>query len=170
MIEFTDDRPPVTPEELDAAAGRLEAFGQPLPASYRAFLEERDGGVPVLDRFTYEQDGEERRGRVQVLLGVREARSPATDLLSTADDLQGRIPAGILPIGRDPGGNLICLDGRNGAVLFWDHEYEAEDEPDEANLHPIAADLQTFLDGLEGRPDEPLPEPPKKGLRRLFGG
>lgn len=38
---------------------------------------------------------------------------------------KSRLPAGVLPLAHDAGGNLICLDatgGFPGSVWFWDHE------------------------------------------------
>ena len=64
--------------------------------------------------------------------------------------MRDRVPPGVTVIADDPGGNHICLDGRDGGdgpVLFWDHDYES-DPPDEANLYVIAPDLETFLDRL----------------------
>jgi cell wall assembly regulator SMI1 len=148
MIEFIEDQPPVSAEEFAAAEEQLAALDLHIPRSYQAFLAEHDGGEPVRNRFSYEGDGEVENGEVQVFLGI--APSPDGDLVSKAKVMRDRIPPGVLVIADDPGGNHICLDGRDGRdgpVLFWDHEYES-DPPDEANLHEIAPDLQTFLDRL----------------------
>jgi cell wall assembly regulator SMI1 len=69
----------------------------------------------------------------------------------------------------DSYGNVICIDARDGPVLFWDHE-EIPDQPDDSNLYEIAPTFDSFLDGLEDF--EPLPEPQPKqpsAWRRLFG-
>ena len=174
MIEFVDERPPVTREALADAERELTAFGQHIPASYRAFLTQRDGGRPVRDRFIYEKDNETYRGTVQVLLGVGEVESPRANLTKVADVFQERVPAGVLPIGRDPGGNLICIDGRDGAdgpVFLWDHDFENFDGPaDDANLYFIAPDLDTFFARLhENRDPPPEVQVQSRGLKRLFG-
>jgi cell wall assembly regulator SMI1 len=171
VIELRHERPPASPEELAAAEAELARFGQHLPPSYRAFLAQHDGGRPVRDRFYYEQDNQRRGTILDNFLGVRPVPSPGTNLLDTAELLWSRIPEGVLPVADDPGGNLVCIDGRDGGdgpVLLWDHEYETEGEPDDANLYYVAPDFQTFLDGLFENPDPlpPLPEP--KGLKRLF--
>jgi hypothetical protein len=66
---------------------------------------------------------------------------------------------------RHSGGVAALQSGRDGPVLFWDHE-EGFDPPDESNPHEIAPDLQTFLGSLIGQPQTPPPRP--GGLRRLF--
>jgi SMI1 / KNR4 family (SUKH-1) len=170
VMEFTDKPPPVSEQELAAAEAKLAELGQHIPPSYKAFLAEQDGGKPVRSVFDFEQDNRPQSDYVKRFLGLAPVPPPGENLLDTAESLWTRVPEGVLPIARDPFGNLICLDGRDGGdgpVLFWDHEYEG-DPPDEANLYVIAPDLHTFLDGLR----EPEPRPPAskpKGLKRLFG-
>jgi hypothetical protein len=172
VIELRDERPPVSPDVLAAGEERLAQMGHRIPPSYKAFLVEHDGGRPVKDHFSFQQDGREETGLVHKFFGVTPAPSPGANLVTTVGLLGDRIPVGVLPIARDPYGNLVCLDGRDGRdgpVLFWDHEYEGE-PPDEANLYEIAPDLQTFLDNLYEDPDPPVVLPRKRGLKRLFGG
>jgi hypothetical protein len=68
-------------------------------------------------------------------------------------------------------GNLICLDGRDGRdgpVLFRDHERETE-PPSDANLFELAPDLEAFLESLAPPEELPAPpSPPPSRLRRLF--
>ena len=108
-------------------------------------------------------------------LGVGPVAFPEMNLIDVAEG--GEIPTEILPIARDPYGNRICLDGRDGRdgpVLFWDHERDSGEPENESNLYVIAPDLQTFLDSLTE--PEPIPEellhPPSQrrfDWRRLFG-
>lgn len=170
MIDLVEPRPPVSADELAAAQQRLAGLGHRIPPSYEAFLAEHDGGEPVRSYFSYEGEGGVENGLVQVFIGV--APSPDGDLVSKAKVMADRLPPGVIVIADDPFGNHICLDGRDGRdgpVLFWDHEYEG-DPPDEANLYEIAPDLQTFLDGLIEQPNPPRVEAKPRGLRRLFGG
>jgi cell wall assembly regulator SMI1 len=156
---------------LAAAEERLAEMGQRIPESYKAFLAHHDGGVPVRDHFSFQRDDKTERDRVHVFLGVAPVPSPGANLVKTVGLLGERLPSGVLPIAEDPFGNLICLDnrdGRDGPVLFWDHEYEGE-PPDEANLYEIAPDLQTFLDSLYEDPDPPAVAQQQTGRRRLFG-
>jgi cell wall assembly regulator SMI1 len=172
MIELLEPRPPASPEDMAAAEKRLAELGHHLPPSYKAFLAEHDGGEPVKDRFTFEIEGRTAASRVQEFLGVAPVPAPGANLVMTAAIVTNRVPAGVLPIAPDEVGNLVCLDGRegrDGPVLFWDHEYEG-DPPDEVNLYEIAPNLQTFIDGLIEKPNPPRVHPKPRGLRRLFGG
>jgi hypothetical protein len=169
VIGFHDERPAVSPEALAAAERRLGEVGRTIPPSYKAFLAERDGGKPARDCFAFDYGGIDQEDRIRFFLGI--APSPNGNLVDVTWSLSGRMPEGVLPIGEDPFGNFICLDGRDGRdgpVLFWDHEYEGE-PPDEANLYEIAPDLQTFLDSLYEDPDPPVVPQQQTGWRRLFG-
>jgi len=172
MTELKEDRPPAASGALAEAERRLAELGHRIPPSYRVFLAEQDGGRPVKNAFTFEQHEREQSSRVAGFLGVDPA--PYGDLVRTAG-LVGDIPPGVLPIASDEFGNYICLDardGRDGPVLFWDHEEGFDDgEIDDSNLYEIAPDLQTFLDRLTEQPQPPKAQaerhPP--GRRRLFG-
>jgi len=169
VIEFANERPPVASDELADAERRLSELGQHIPRSYKTFLAHHDGGRPVENSFSYERDDREIGNVVNAFLGI--APMPGGNLIETAMSMWERIPAGVLPIAEDQVGNLICLDGRDGRdgpVLFWDHEYEG-DPPDEANLYEIAPDLQTFLDTLIKDPDPPQVSAAPKGWRRILG-
>jgi hypothetical protein len=169
-MTFEDDRPPAPLTELAALERALGERGFTLPQSYKAFLARHDGGRPTGPRvFRFREGDSEGRSSVTNFLGVRP--SPDGDLLlqikSTGDDL----PKGVLPIATDPNGNAICIDardGRDGPVLFWDHE-QVPEEPGDANLYEIAPTFEAFLDGLEDFEPLPDPEPRPSGWRRLFG-
>lgn len=167
MIELKEPRPPAPPDALEQAAQRLAELGRPLPASYRAFLTEQDGGRPVRNTFTFEQHDREQSSRVAMFLGVLPA--PDGDLVGTAE-LLGDIPPGLLAVAGDELGNYVCLDGE-GRVVFWDHEAGFDDgEPDFSGVHEVAPDLEAFLGALsEPAPPPPADEPPRRGLGRLFG-
>ena len=159
-LELEQPRPPAPPERLAETERRLAELGRPLPPSYRAFLAEQDGGRPIRNTFSFEQDGGEQSSRVASFLGVLPA--PGGDLVETAE-LSGDLPEGLLAIADDEFGNSICID-EDGRVQFWDHEEEY------GNVHEVAPDLQTFIDGLT-EPELPpaAAEPERSGWRRLFG-
>jgi hypothetical protein len=176
MIEFEEHRPPAPPEALADTERRLAARGHRIPPSYRAFLAEQDGGRPVKDTFYFEQRDRRQSSGVSTFLGAqpRPGGSLTSDLAGVVE-LVGDIPPGILPIADDEVGNYVCIDtrdGRDGPVLFWDHEEGFDDdEVDFSNLYEIAPDLQTFLDGLtepEPLPVEPVVVSTAKGWRKLF--
>ena len=160
-IEIRDDRPPVSAEALAEAEARLAQLGHHIPPSYKAFLAEQDGGEPVRDLFRFRERDRDQSDTVRLFFGI--AESPNGDLVEVAGLTD--VPGGLLPIAADAFDNFVLLDGRDGRdgpVLFWDHEVGEEE------MHWLAPDLQTFLDGLEV--DTYEPPPTKKGLRRLFGG
>lgn len=173
MIELREPQPPAAPEDLESAEARLAALEQRIPPSYRAFLAEHDGGVPVRGYFRFEWGDRPEEDLVQKFLGVAPAPSPGMDLPKAAGLLADGLLPGVLPIAYDPLGNYVCLDtrdDRDGPVLFWAHE-EGFDEPSESNLYEIAPDLATFLDDLTEEPQNAPPEPPPqpKGWRRVLG-
>jgi len=175
VIQFKEERPPVSAEALVSAEQRLAELGFRIPPSYREFLQQRDWGRPVESAFPFHQDGRRVKGVVEYFLGVAPVAFPAMNLIDVA--ATGNIPNGILPIAEDPYGNSVCLDGRegrDGPVLFWDHEEGTGEPEDESNLYFVAPDLQSFLDSLTE--PEPIPEellhPPKQrrfDWHRLFG-
>jgi SMI1-KNR4 cell-wall len=159
-IEIRDERPPVSAEALAEAEAQLAKLGHHIPPSYKAFLAEQDGGDPVRDVFRFRERDRDQQDTIRLFYGI--AESPNGDLVDRAGSAD--VPGGLLPIATDAFGNLVVLDGRegrDGPVLFWDHDVGDEE------MHWLAPDLQTFLDGLEE--DTYEPPPPKKGLRRLFG-
>ena len=167
-IEIRDERPPVPGKRLAEAEARLADIGTRIPPSYRAFLAEQDGGKPVRRAFSFRQHDREQHDLVRLFFGI--AESPNGDLVSEADAVRDRLPADVLAIATDNFDNLIVLDGRDGRdgpVLFWDHEFQS-DPPSEDDLFWVAPDLATFLAGLEEDADDE-PEPSPTGWRRIFG-
>jgi SMI1/KNR4 family protein SUKH-1 len=66
---------------------------------------------------------------------------------------RGRLPNGILAIGRTGGGNLICLSLSSGSVYFRDHEREGSgvESPGFGNMTIVAPSLLNFLKVLQPR-------------------
>jgi hypothetical protein len=116
-----------------------------LPEDYRAFLLSHNGGRPTLCRFTFPVDGEEQASILEWFFAVHDQPHEEPDewdetggglppyfgqpLEEVWADLRSEKPkAGVLPIGRDPGENLVCLGytgKRAGAVWWYDHETES---------------------------------------------
>jgi hypothetical protein len=164
-IELRTERPPAGPDELAAAERELAELGRRIPDSYKAFLADQDGGYPVRGRFAFREGDRANGSRVKLFFGVGE--QPDGDLVGMAGLAMG-LPAGLLAIGMDSFGNLVCLRD-DGPVVFEDHEVFDEDEPDAGGIYPIAPDLPAFLEMLHANP-VPAPRPPQKNwLSRLFG-
>lgn len=122
---------------------RLETrIGRPLPASYREYLLEQDGGRLALNTEV-----------VKTVFGLGDVPDWA-NLWKKLGTYDNRVPSWLLPVAQDEYGNLFAVslrDRDSGSVWFWDHEEEAdEDEPPTGdNLSYRAADWQSFLAGLE---------------------
>ena len=129
-------------------------IGFRLPDDYAHFLADYGGyAFESYVEFPYLQSypgGE--RGMFNVFFGIMPGSS--YDLTGNLRTYQGRISSDLLPIGNDPGGNIICLsivgDDR-GAVYFWDHEEEASEG---SNAYLIARSFDEFINSLESVEEE----------------
>jgi hypothetical protein len=85
------------------------------------------------------------------LLGTKQEEY--NDLLIHAKVFDNGVPPELLPVGRDPFGNLICLavSGLNrGKVYWWFHEEEADEgePPTYDNVYFVANSFSDLLDNL----------------------
>jgi hypothetical protein len=147
MTTIEQTFPPITPADLDDFE-RAESVA--LPPEYRDFLLKNNGGRPR-DNIADVPDFDEVA--VNNFFGLRPGEM--YDLRREAAVYEGRIPPDTIPIADDPGGNLFLLslaEDSKGAVYFWDHEEEPEDEAtdwsDFENVYPIADSFDEFLAGL----------------------
>ncbi len=122
------------------------------PESYKKFLLQSNGGEPVINVFEI-PNWIGARSCVNVLFGIHDEEYD--NLEEYADSLAGRLPKGFVPIGDDPGGNLLCIgteDEYRGKIYFWDHEDELDEEGlskmDMSNMYWLANDIFEFLDKL----------------------
>jgi SMI1 / KNR4 family (SUKH-1) len=156
VIPFITSEPPATREQVSQVQREL---GYDLPEPYAAFLQTRNGGSPELNVSGL---AEAQRWGV----GVREFfgidQSPDLDLLEQRRFHEDRVPEDLLPVADAEGGNLICLaltGEHRGAVFFWDHEWESEEDesPGYENVHRIAPDFDALIASLQPPGDRPLP-------------
>jgi hypothetical protein len=104
-----------------------ENLGCPLPSDYRRFVT-RYGrhGLSAVPRFTLgEPSPFKQPACISQFFGFG-TDSLAGLVEATMDTYAGRVPDSTIPIGRDPGGNLILLgiDGYDfGRVYFWDQSF-----------------------------------------------
>lgn len=118
-----------------------------LPHSYRKFLLEYNGGDPDdANVFNFADDSGETSSDVRRFLFLGEGED-SLDAWLTA--YKGRLPANVLPIAYDQGGNPICLilGGEDAPVAFWDHEQESNDN-NLTEFYAIAPDFETFCSDL----------------------
>ena len=129
-----------TAEDIERSALRL---GRPLPRDYRDFLLWTNGGRPVNNVCVAAGTD------VHWIFGLNEA--PAwSSLWSTIDTYAGRLPADVMPVASDSGGNLFVLEstGDAGRVLFWDHEAEFDRDGGGPAFVVVASGFAQFLEEL----------------------
>lgn len=105
-------------------------FGVSLPADYKETLAQCNRGKPTLERFNTER---QRECVLDYMIDLEETVAMAQAI--PADNL--------IPIARDPFGNLIAFslaDGQVDAVVFWDHESN--------DIAKIASSFTEFLQKL----------------------
>jgi hypothetical protein len=129
-----------------------QLWGFRLPNEYKNFLIEYNGGEPVPNGFSF-KNLPENGSYIDVFFGI--LKHDNNNLLVNMEMYKNRIPNNFIPIGDDPGGNLILISVKNkdrGKIYFWDHEMEANTEAGEiadyTNLTLIADSFDEFMNGL----------------------
>lgn len=141
-LTFTKQNNPVDPAAISKAEDRI---GYAFPDDYIRFLLRYNGGMAKEGIF--EIPG---RGQSSVIFFGVDTKESYSDLVLNFDDYKFRLPAKTLPIGADPGGNLVCLVMINDDwwVYFWDHEKE-NSPPTVANMFLLNGSFSEFIDSLE---------------------
>ena len=130
-------------------------LGVRLPQSYRALAQRYPSGRPLPNEFTVKHRKGTWGSCVGVLLSIdpRHSGNVFQHISHLAGDDQ--LPAHLVPIIDDGGGDLVCLDyrgdGSQPSVVYWAHELGGED-----GLVQIASSFDEFLRILEEEgEDEP---------------
>ena len=129
----------------------FESFlGAKLPKEYFEHLLNYNGGYPQPDAFNFLDGGTASSVQEFYKLNSKDAYN---DLIQNYKMFQDRIPTELIAVGCDPGGNQICLaiNGQDfGKVLFWDHEFEADngETPTYENIRLISKNFNSFLESL----------------------
>jgi hypothetical protein len=142
---------------------RFEPFckliGATLPKNYQEFLTRHNGGRIKPDTFTIEPTSStteeiQTASLVDFLFGFFPDNIDV-DLDSKFHYWKERVPTSTVPIGQDPGGNLILIGISSevyGQIFYWDRNYEVDFEngvtPDFSNIGFIASDFIEFLKSL----------------------
>ncbi len=151
-VQINGSKKQLTPEEVEQAEQKL---GYALPDAYKKFLLDHNGGRPQPADFKISWRGQPfapgwRVSMVDFFLAIHDGES--ANLLDYVERFDGRIPPGMLPIARDPGGNLVLVGVSGdsaGKIFFWVHELEGEfGDRDAVNLGSVAVRFDAFLDGL----------------------
>jgi hypothetical protein len=157
--------PDATLPARDTVSAEAAATGFALPDDYAWFCSVHGAGAfdehAMLPLPPGRPLGPAFRLDILYAVGAREDWNP---LALAEDTYLDRLPPGLLPVGTDPGGNLLLLGtkGRPG-VYGWDHEHRelAEGELDSrtADLHDAGVDVQELdIDQLLLLWDEMFPD------------
>ena len=129
---------PVGDDDLDQI--EKQAAGK-LPREYRQFAQRFGGSAPSgVATVTSAADGT----RLPFSLFYGGGPKPGHNLLLTLRAYRGRMPASVVPVGRDDFGNQYCLDldaREGGAVWLWNHEDEQDPRDYEEERLPVPADV-----------------------------
>jgi cell wall assembly regulator SMI1 len=132
------------PPTNEAAVAALErSLGvDSLPSCYREFLLTHNGGQPKEGEFKVEGWGVTV---IQEFFGLS-TRTKSAEISGNIAALEDVLPDGVIPIGCDPGGNMICLDvtGPSFGRLYL---LDASSKLDQ--LVPVAPDLKSFFASLK---------------------
>lgn len=143
MINFEEQGPKISDAEVAVLEGVL---GQALPAKYRRFLLDNNGGLPEPD--VVDVPGLPGSPTdIQVFFGLSRAIESSC-LGWNRDTFRGRLDDGLLPVACDSGGNLFCLvtDGSNaGAVVYCDVDSVSDAAGVRAPAYPVSSDFESFL-------------------------
>jgi hypothetical protein len=147
-LSIRNSGPPLDAEAIRAAAAQV---GLPFLPEYVEFLLARNGGSfrPWPE---YRIDGCPRSEGGLLHCFFKIDANARTNLVEEFRVHRGRMPAELLPVASDPGGNLICLactGEKVGRVFFWERAYEADTDAGQevgwGNVFPIAENFPTFL-------------------------
>ncbi len=144
-IQITHSQRPVDAETLSKVEKQYDFR---FPDEYKSFLLQSNGGKINPRNFTFGAEDYEG-SRIDKFLAVYSGEHDNFEkyFQMYKKDAQ-RLPDNLVPIAHDDGGNLICIsvDGNDcGAIYFWDHEYELEDEE---NIFLIKSSFNEFLAAL----------------------
>jgi len=120
-----------------------------LPNEYIKFLKQHNGGYVKDSIGIYHNNGKQR-----FILTSMFGLGTDDNLFEQFEMYKNRIPNTTIPIGRDVGGNLVCLNlsGTDyGKVYFWEHEIEGKYDHETMTVHDlyfIAENFDTFLHSI----------------------
>ena len=126
-------------------------LGFKFPDEYLDFLRKHNGGIPEPPYFGMTGDA---GSELDVFYSIG-ASDPTCDVVKMTAAMRGKaIPAELMPIGCDAGGNRVCLGvtGKQcGKVFFLDHEEPGikDGKPTYDNAGVIADSFNAFLESFD---------------------
>jgi SMI1 / KNR4 family (SUKH-1) len=140
--------PTLTEDTLKAVEKK---YSFQLPADYRKFLLENNGGFPSPNCATFTEDGRKTASDVFCYFAIGDKR-PWASMEWHLDTFAPRLPKDTIPIARDSCGNLwlLAVGNKNaGSVFFWDHgSFATFDETDLINWPRVAESFPQFRENL----------------------
>ncbi|MFD2388047.1 SMI1/KNR4 family protein [Enterococcus rivorum] len=109
-----------------------------------------NGGFPEPDTFVINSREEMINNLINLKADIN------YNIFQIVEAVSDRLVSGIIPFGRDAGGNLICFDYRssqNPTIVFWDHEIAGGGDLEEA-ITPICETFTDFLNMLHEASEE----------------
>ena len=135
--------------------GFEETIDKILPTEYREFLISTGGETPRNNSFLI-SDGEDAWETDVSFFGLQTGAYCLYSVPENFREHDGRIPKHLVPIGSDPGGNLVCISvaaESNGQIFFADHDYFTyeDEEPSDDGAQLLANSFGDFLGSLRRR-------------------
>ncbi|AEV68939.1 SMI1/KNR4 family protein [Acetivibrio clariflavus] len=120
-----------------------------LPLDYKEFISNHNGEDLERDTFYFRNSWGEEEDSVVHYFFLIDSENDYDDFESEYEFwvVDERLPKDVIPIARDPFGNLICIsvsEDSYGKVLFWDHEKD-----DDECFSIIADSFTEFYNMLE---------------------
>lgn len=124
-------------------------YGFILPLDYKEFLLNYNGEELERETFYFKNSWDEEENSIVHYFFLVDSEKYYEDFESQYKFWieGGRLPEDVIPIARDPFGNLICIsvsEDSYGKVLFWDHELD-----DDECFSIIADSFTEFYNMLE---------------------
>lgn len=143
MITWNRPFPPSTLRQIEEYETLIRAS---LPPDYKRYLLSDNGGYPCGNmEFTIPSlCGEQALIMLGSLYG-NGRRGGGLDLITAYEREES--PEGYVPIGEDPGGNLLLLELSTGGVLYWERDGILLDQIGE-DLFPVAEGINQFVASL----------------------
>lgn len=141
----------------------LKKIGYELPNDYIEFLKHHNGGYVKNSISSYYKNGKQK-----FILTSMSGLGSDDDLISQYETHKNRIPNPCIPIGRDAGGNLVCLNlskDRYGYVYFWDHEEELKYEEGKITINDLYFIAETFNEFLNSIERDDIKESKEEGYK-----
>ncbi|MCX9158628.1 SMI1/KNR4 family protein, partial [Niveibacterium sp. 24ML] len=129
------------------------AIGLRLPEDYRTYLLETGGETPKASSFLV-SDGLESWETEVYFFGLQTGPYSLHSVPDNFIEYSGRIPTHLVPVGVDPGGNLVSISLEPeifGSIYFSDHDYFTYDgvAPPDFGTYFLADSFTRFLEVLK---------------------